>query len=130
MMAAVLESCGATMFTAASAIEAMQILARTEINLLLSDIAMPGQDGYELIRAIRAMPSAIASLPAAAVTARARDDERDLALAAGFQMHLTKPVHPAALARAVESLATGRPHEADPKLITIDSDVHGRAGAA
>ena len=70
---------------------------------------MPGQDGYELIRAIRAMPSpALATLPAAAVTAHARDDERERALAAGFLMHLSKPVQPAALARAVAALALTR----------------------
>jgi CheY-like chemotaxis protein len=108
MMATALETCGATLFTAASAHQAMELLSRQKVDLLLSDIAMPGRDGYELIRTIRALPSTdLASLPAAAVTAHARDDERDLALAAGFQMHLTKPVHPAALARAVASLASG-----------------------
>jgi CheY-like chemotaxis protein len=68
---------------------------------------MPGQDGYELIRTIRGMPSArLASIPAAAVTAHARDDERERALAAGFHLYLTKPVHPAALAHAVATLAS------------------------
>ena len=66
---------------------------------------MPGQDGYELIREIRAMPSSLSAIPAAAVTAHARDDERERALAAGFQMHLAKPVQPMALARAVATLA-------------------------
>jgi CheY-like chemotaxis protein len=106
MMASALETCGANVVTAASAQGALQALGRTDVDLLLADIAMPGQDGYELIRAIRAMPSArLASLPAAAVTAHARDDERERALAAGFQMHLTKPIDPAALARAVAVLA-------------------------
>jgi CheY-like chemotaxis protein len=69
---------------------------------------MPGEDGCELIRRIRSLASPrLASLPAAAVTAYARDDERARALAAGFQMHLTKPIHPAALARAVATLACG-----------------------
>jgi CheY-like chemotaxis protein len=91
---------------AASARDALETLARTEVDLLLADIAMPGQDGYELIREIRAMPSArLANLPAAAVTAHARDDERASAIAAGFQLHLAKPVHPGALARAVAALA-------------------------
>jgi CheY-like chemotaxis protein len=67
---------------------------------------MPDKDGYDLIREIRATPAArIAALPAAAVTACVRDDEREKALAAGFQMHLAKPVHPAALAKAVATLA-------------------------
>jgi CheY-like chemotaxis protein len=76
--------------------------------VVLSDVAMPEKDGYELIREIRATPTArISTVPAAAVTACVRDDERQKALAAGFQMHLAKPVHPAALARAVAALARG-----------------------
>ena len=109
VMASALESCGATVISASSAREALETLASTEIDLLLSDIAMPGQDGYELIRDIRALPSArLAAIPAAAVTAHARDDERERALSAGFHMHLTKPVHPVALATAVASLATSK----------------------
>ena len=67
---------------------------------------MPGQDGYELIRddPCDAL-GPLAGIPAAAVTAHARDDERERALAAGFQMHLTKPIDPVALARAVAVLA-------------------------
>ena len=109
VMASALESCGATVISASSAREALDTLTHTNVDLLLSDIAMPGQDGYELIRDIRAMPSArLATIPAAAVTAHARDDERDRALSAGFHMHLTKPVHPVALATAVAALATTR----------------------
>jgi CheY-like chemotaxis protein len=108
-MAAALESCGATVICAASAPEALETLAHTDVDLLLSDIAMPDHDGYELIRNVRSMPSArLAALPAAAVTAHARDDERERALAAGFQMYLIKPVHPSALATAVAALATPR----------------------
>jgi two-component system CheB/CheR fusion protein len=76
------------------------------VDVLLADIAMPEQDGYELIREIRtARTSASSSVPAAAVTAHARDDERQRALDAGFQMHLAKPVDPDTLARAVAMLA-------------------------
>jgi K+-sensing histidine kinase KdpD/ActR/RegA family two-component response regulator len=111
MMAAALETCGATVFSAASAHDALQALAHRDIDLVLSDIAMPGQDGYELIREIRAMASSrLSALPAAAVTAHAREDERERALAAGFQMHLAKPIHPATLARAVAALAATAPH--------------------
>lgn len=109
VMAAALEACGATVICAASAPEALETLAHTDVDLLLSDIAMPDHDGYELIRNVRAMPSArLATLPAAAVTAHARDDERERALAAGFQMYLIKPVHPSALATAVAALAAPR----------------------
>ena len=93
--------------SAASARAALDVLASHEVDLLLADIAMPGQDGYELIREIRSMASArLSAIPAAAVTAHARDDERERALAAGFQMHLAKPVQPVALARAVATLAS------------------------
>jgi len=109
VMASALESCGATVISASSARDALETLARTDVDLLLCDIAMPGEDGYQLIRDIRAMSSTrLATLPAAAVTAHARDDEREHALAAGFHMHLTKPIHPAALARAVATLAVSR----------------------
>jgi CheY-like chemotaxis protein len=93
---------------AASADEALQLLADdSSIDVLLSDIAMPGHDGYDLIRQVRARSSDLAALPAAAVTARASSDERDRALAAGFQMHLAKPVLPHALVEAVANLRTG-----------------------
>ena len=106
VMTSALETCGATVVSAASVPEALRILVGTDVDLLLADIAMPGQDGYELIRTIRAMPSArIAAIPAAAVTAHARDDERERALTAGFQMRLIKPIDPVALARAVAVLA-------------------------
>ncbi len=106
MMASALETCGATVVAAASAQEAMRALNRWHVDVMLSDIAMPEKDGYELIREIRSTSAArIAAVPAAAVTACVRDDERQKALDAGFQMHLAKPVHPAALARAVAALA-------------------------
>ncbi len=109
MMTAALEACGASVVPASSAREALVMLEHVDVDLLLSDIAMPGEDGCELIRSIRAMPSnRLATLPAAAVTAHAREDERQRALAAGFLMHLSKPVQPAALARAVATLALTR----------------------
>jgi CheY-like chemotaxis protein len=107
VMAAALELCGAKVFLAASVRTALEVLATDDVDLLLADIAMPGQDGYDLIREIRSMGSdRVSGIPAAAVTAHARDDERDRALAAGFQMHLAKPVQPAALARVVATLAS------------------------
>jgi signal transduction histidine kinase len=108
MMVAILERCGATVKSASSAEAALDMLTgeRGHIDVLLSDIAMPGKDGCELIREIRSQPAAdLASLPAAAVTACAGADERRRVLAAGFQMHLAKPLRPDTLARAVASLA-------------------------
>jgi CheY-like chemotaxis protein len=106
VMASALETCGARVTSAASARDALQTLARSEFDVLLADIAMPEKDGYELIREIRDLPSARAArIPAAAVTAFASDQDRQRALAAGFQTHLAKPVPAAALVRTVADLA-------------------------
>ena len=106
VMVSTLETSGATVASASSADEALELLREgSAVDVLLSDIAMPGHDGYELIRQVRSQSADIAALPAAAVTACASTDERERALAAGFQMHLAKPVLPAALIQAVANLA-------------------------
>jgi CheY-like chemotaxis protein len=105
MMACALSNCGTTVLTAGSSQEALDALSHTSVDVLLADIGMPVEDGYTLIRKIRSLPSArSASIPAAAVTAYAREDQRQQALAAGFQLHLAKPVDPPQLARAVATL--------------------------
>lgn len=101
------ESCGATVITAASAPEAMERLMQNDVDVLLVDIAMPGEDGYTLIRKVRALPSARkATVPAAALTAYAREDQRREALAAGFQVHIAKPLDPPELISSVARLLT------------------------
>ncbi len=106
MMAAALETSGATVASAASASDALETLTGRDFDVVLADIALPGQDGYQLIQRIRESSDArLAHTPAAAVTACASDDERDRALAAGFQAHLAKPIRPAQLAQAVAALA-------------------------
>ncbi len=86
----------------------MEILEQSEMDVLLADIAMPDEDGYALIRQIRSSAAGrIATIPAAAVTAHARDDERRQALAAGFHLHLAKPFEPGQLTRTVQALARG-----------------------
>jgi CheY-like chemotaxis protein len=108
MMATALETCGATVVAAASADDALSALGQSPVDVLLADIAMPDKDGYELIKEVRATRTGrIAAVPAAAVTAHAREDERQRALAAGYQMHLAKPIDPGALAQAVVTLARG-----------------------
>ena len=103
-----LQGCGAAVTEAGNASEALAILQENEVDVLLADVAMPDEDGYSLIRKVRSSPEGrIASIPAAAVTAHARDDERKEALAAGFQMHVAKPFDPAQLARTVETLVRG-----------------------
>ena len=93
MMRKILSNHGASVLEAASASEALQIVQSYRVALIVSDIGMPDVDGYELIRLIRSLPDrALASIPAIALTAYARDEERHAALAAGFFDHVIKPV--------------------------------------
>jgi CheY-like chemotaxis protein len=75
-------------------------------DVLISDIGMPGHDGYELIGAIRRLPAeAGGTVPAAAITAFARSEDRRRAMLAGFQTHIAKPVEPIELITVIASLA-------------------------
>jgi CheY-like chemotaxis protein len=76
--------------------------------VMVADIGMPGMDGLQLIRAIRQMDEPVRSMPAAALTAYARSQDRITALASGFQMHLVKPIDPLELIVAVSTLAPRR----------------------
>jgi CheY-like chemotaxis protein len=105
VVAAHLESCHAQVLTAASAAEAVDLLRQHQVQVLLADIAMPGEDGYSLIRRLRAMDIPTSDVPAAALTAFAREEDRQEALDAGFQLHLSKPVDASALIAAVATLA-------------------------
>ena len=105
VVAAHLEAYHAEVITAPSAAKALDVLAREHVDVLLADIAMPGEDGYSLIRKLRSMESpGIASIPAAALTAFARNEDRQQALQAGFQLHLAKPVDAHTLVSAVATL--------------------------
>jgi PAS domain S-box-containing protein len=88
-----------------SAEQALDILGREQVDMLISDIGMPGTDGYELMRRIRALPGSVARIPTIALTAYARTVDRQRALLAGFQMHLPKPVEPRELVAGIASLA-------------------------
>ncbi|MBD2415762.1 ATPase [Nostoc calcicola FACHB-389] len=106
----VLEVYGVEVTAVASAREALSTLMANPggYDLLLSDISMPEEDGYTLIRQVRALSvESGGQIPAVALTAHARDDERREALNAGFQLHLAKPVEPTRLIFVVASL-TGR----------------------
>lgn len=109
----VLDSRGAHVKTAGSAGEALHLLATHRFDVLVADIGMPEQDGLALIRVIREQAGpAYRSIPAIAVTAYAAIRERDEALGAGFQFHLSKPVDPDQLALAVATATTrAGPHE-------------------
>ena len=108
LVAAVLQRQGAVVDTAGSMAEAIEALERNAPDVLLSDIAMPGVDGYELIRYVRARPE-WARLPAAALTAFVTPADRGKVLLAGFDTHVPKPVEPAELTAVVAALANKRP---------------------
>lgn len=98
--------CKAEVTIASSGHEALQLLNESQPDVLVSDISMPEMDGYELIRKVRAVNDLHGrSLPAAALTAFARSEDRHRALLAGFQSHLSKPVEPAELIAVVASLS-------------------------
>jgi signal transduction histidine kinase/ActR/RegA family two-component response regulator len=94
----------ATVLTAETPAQALDILRQERVDVLLSDIAMPGEDGYSFIKRVRALDARHASMPAAALTALARDEDRERALSAGFQMHLAKPIDGHSLIAAVVNL--------------------------
>jgi len=103
-----LEDAGALVFSSDSVAEALRVLQREHIDVLLADIAMPGEDGYSLIRTVRALgPRSKARIPAAALTSftAARDQRRSLD--AGFQLHIGKPVESRTLIDAVARLTDG-----------------------
>ncbi|MGB5960059.1 MAG: response regulator [Coleofasciculaceae cyanobacterium] len=101
----VLEECGAVVVAAASVSEALAAFAESSFEVLVSDIGMPEEDGYSLIAKIRGMKQG-GKIPAVALTAYARIEDKSKAIAAGFEMHLSKPVEPAELATVVASLAS------------------------
>jgi CheY-like chemotaxis protein len=97
-----LERCSAKVVTAASAAEALQVLGQLDPHVIVSDIGMPLQDGYEFMTQARRQG---VTAPALALTAFARAEDRLRSLYAGYQLHLSKPVEPAELVAAVASMA-------------------------
>jgi PAS domain S-box-containing protein len=105
LLRVILESAGAEVTTAGSAQRALELLNHANYDALIADIGMPRMDGLELIRSIRrTLPSPANRLPAAALTAYARSEDRVSALASGFQLHIAKPVNPSELVTAVATL--------------------------
>jgi len=98
---------GAEARTAASVAEALDVLGRWRVDLLLSDLGMPGEDGYALIEKVRRQESAqgAKALPAVAITAYARKEDRESALAAGFDTHVAKPLDPEELLATLAEVA-------------------------
>jgi two-component system CheB/CheR fusion protein len=107
-----LETSGATVFAATGALEALDILQHETVDLLISDISMPGIDGYELLRRVRANPC-LADLPAIAVSGMQRENDIADANAAGFSAHLGKPISIEQLSAIVRRLLPGIPCQAE-----------------
>jgi signal transduction histidine kinase len=102
----ILTQCGAEVVTAASAPEAIRLLESESPDVLISDIGMPVTDGYDLLKTIRSLgPAHRGDIPAIALTAFARNEDRSKALTVGYAAHLTKPIEPAALVTTVASVA-------------------------
>jgi signal transduction histidine kinase/DNA-binding response OmpR family regulator len=101
----VLEDCNAIVRVASSAQEGLMLVDAEQIDVLLSDIGMPGEDGYAFIRTLRRQGNRV---PAAALTAFARSEDRTRALRAGYRGHLSKPVEPSELLATVAALAQQR----------------------
>ena len=105
LVRAILEECGARVIEADGARQALAMIEADTPDVLLSDIAMPGEDGYSLIRKVRALRGPERLLPSAAFTAFATAADRARALLAGYQAHMPKPVEPSELAAVVAALA-------------------------
>jgi PAS domain S-box-containing protein len=106
LLRTIIERCGARVLTVGSVADALEALKQFQPDILISDIGMPDEDGYSLIRKVRNLKREEGgNIPAIALTAYARDEDRMRALLAGYQMHLAKPVNPAELVALVGGLA-------------------------
>jgi signal transduction histidine kinase/DNA-binding response OmpR family regulator len=106
LVTAILTRCGSEVKCCETAAEALEAFRAWKPDLLVSDIGMPHEDGYSLIKRIRKLRLKLArEIPAVALTAYATDDDRERTLAAGFQMHVAKPIEPKALVRSIAGAA-------------------------
>jgi signal transduction histidine kinase/CheY-like chemotaxis protein len=102
----VLEKCGAEVVAVGSAAEGLEAMDGTHgVSVVVTDIGMPDRDGYDFIKDMRAIPGAAGRVPAIALTALARDEDRKRTLLAGYQVHISKPVDPAELVMVIATLA-------------------------
>jgi signal transduction histidine kinase/integral membrane sensor domain MASE1/CheY-like chemotaxis protein len=113
LLSLTLECSGAKVEAVESAREALDYLQIFKPDVLLSDIGLPIESGYELIRKVRALSSDASDVPAVALTAFATEKDRQLALTAGYQIHLAKPVEPDVLVEAIERLANSEDDSED-----------------
>ncbi len=104
----ILRRSGAQVTAVGTAREAFDLMGELHPDILISDLSMPEEDGYSLIRRIRSLQEGQGGrVPAVALTALARNEDRRQALLAGYQMHLAKPIEPAELTATVATLVKG-----------------------
>ena len=109
LLTTILNRAGAEAAAVASAAEALNVFQRSRVDVLVSDIGMPDEDGCALIRKVRELsPERGGTIPAIAVTANARADDRLRALSAGFHLHIAKPIDPAELTAVIAQMIAGR----------------------
>ena len=108
LLVLILQERGATVSMAGDYDAAVAALNAQGADMLVSDIGLPGRDGYDLIRHVRAAQTAYARVPAIALTAFGRETDRQLAMDAGFNFHLAKPLQPQKLLDAIKSLSAGQ----------------------
>jgi len=129
LLAEVLHSAGANVKAVASAAEAMEALGAFRPDVLVSDIAMAQEDGYSLVRRLRRLPPEEGGrIPAVALSAYAREDDRIRSLAAGFQHHVAKPLDPDELVLLVDRLAHRAPGASVPGGRRAAADAAGPSG--
>ncbi|HKS29613.1 MAG TPA: PAS domain S-box protein [Pyrinomonadaceae bacterium] len=105
LLATILRQCEAVVETASSAQQAIEAARASHPDLLISDIGMPDEDGYDLLERVRKDPDPeVKEVPAVALTGYASEEDRARSFAAGFQIHLTKPIDPQALIAAISQL--------------------------
>ncbi len=108
LIVAMLVKCGCSVFPARTTAEALTHLETARPDLIVSDIALPDGDGLTFMRKVRASEPGIRAIPAIALTAFAGDSDKSEALAAGFQLHLSKPIEPIELSQAVKRMVDGQ----------------------
>ena len=113
LIATVLARCGAEVRAYETAIEALEHFREWSPDVLVSDIGLPGEDGYSLIKKVRAIDQQRGQVPALALTAYASPEDRARVLAAGFQMHIAKPVEPEELMAIIAQLAGQQKQETE-----------------
>jgi signal transduction histidine kinase len=109
MLQIILEQHGARVTTAASAAEALEKIQNVRADVLVSDVGMPGEDGYSLMTKVRALALDCRAVPSIALTGFAREEDNERAISAGFNKHVAKPVDPGALVREIAALAKRSP---------------------